>query len=180
MRPRLEQRFRERLDETFDRKSKGETDETPDFSRVQTSWSDLSLVADGDLDESVRFTDIAGRIRNGADEELAALDQRMALVLERPGMESHDNPLSPMAICDAFRSALSVVESGPKLKKLLIRYFDQGVRFPGAEALCRAQHVPQGQGRAAHDPLRSQQEARVGRRARRAARRPRQDRPRAA
>jgi len=130
LRPRLEQRFRERLEETFDRKSKGEIDEEPDFACVQTSWSELSLVADGDLDESVRFTDIAGRIRNGADEELAALDQRMALVLERPGMESHDNPLSPMAICDAFRSALSVVETGPKLKRLLIRYFDQGVRFP--------------------------------------------------
>jgi hypothetical protein len=54
----------------------------------------------------------------------------MALVLQRPGLESHDNPLSPMAICDAFRSALSVVESGPILKKLLVRYFDQGVRFP--------------------------------------------------
>ncbi|MBX9965285.1 MAG: DUF1631 domain-containing protein [Burkholderiales bacterium] len=130
LRPRLEQRFRERLEEVFDRKSRGDEEEPADFSNVQTSWSELSLVADGDLDESVRFTDIAGRIRNGADEELAALDQRMAVVLDRPHMQSHDNPLSPMAICDAFRSALGVVESGPKLKKLLIRYFDQGVRFP--------------------------------------------------
>lgn len=130
LRPRLEQRFRERLEEVFDRKSRGDEEEPADFSNVQTSWSELSLVADGDLDESVRFTDIAGRIRNGADEELAALDQRMAVVLDRPNMQSHDNPLSPMAICDAFRSALGVVDSGPKLKKLLIRYFDQGVHFP--------------------------------------------------
>ncbi|MBX9630390.1 MAG: DUF1631 domain-containing protein, partial [Burkholderiales bacterium] len=130
LRPRLEQRFRERLEEGFDRKSRGEEEEPADFSNVQTAWSELSLVADGDLDESVRFTDIAGRIRNGADEELAALDQRMAVVLDRPNMQSHDNPLSPMAICDAFRSAMSVVESGARLKKLLIRYFDQGVRFP--------------------------------------------------
>ncbi|MEO8037857.1 MAG: DUF1631 family protein [Betaproteobacteria bacterium] len=130
VRPRLEERFRERLEEAFDRRATGDAEEAPDFSDVQTSWSELSLVADGDLDESVRFTDVAGRIRNGADEELAALDQRMAVLLDRPTMESHENPLSPLAICDAFRSALGVVEQGPKLRKLLIRYFDQGVRFP--------------------------------------------------
>ena len=35
--------------------------------------------------------------RNGADEELAALDQRMAVLLDRPTMEAHENPLSPLA-----------------------------------------------------------------------------------
>jgi hypothetical protein len=128
LRPRIEARFRERLEEVFVQRASGVQEQPPEFSSVQTSWSDLSLVADGDLEESVRFTDIAGRIRNEADEELAALDKRMATLLERPDMASHDNPLAPMALCDAFRSALGLVESGPRFKLLLIRAFEDKVR----------------------------------------------------
>ncbi len=128
LRTKLEARFRERLDEVFQRNVDGEQERAQEFSDMQGSWTELSLVADGELEETVRFTEIAGRIRNAADEELAALDQRMAVILSRPGMEAHDNPLSPMAICDAFRSSLSVVESGMKMKLLLIRFFDQGAR----------------------------------------------------
>lgn len=128
LRPRIESRFRERLEEVFAQRANGIQERAAEFSTVQTSWSDLSLVADGDLEESVRFTDIAGRIRNEADEELAALDKRMAVLLERPDLESHDNPLAPMALCDAFRSALGLIESGLKFKLLLIRAFDEKVR----------------------------------------------------
>lgn len=128
LRSRIETRLRERLETLFDDRVASKKEEADAFAHVQTSWMDLSLVADGDLEESMRFTDISARIKSGIEEELSALDQRMAALLGKPGMESHDNPVAPMAICDAYRSALGAVESGLKVKLLLIRTFDLHAR----------------------------------------------------
>ncbi len=106
------------------------------FSLTTSSWTELSLVEDSDLDEDVRFTEIAAKIRNSCDEELVALDQRMGVVLDQPELDSADNPLAPTGITGAFREALKAATIELKIKLLLIRHFDKHVR-PAAVSVIR-------------------------------------------
>lgn len=119
----LEVRLGERLDEAFRSFVKGTSQRPRPFSETQGSWTELSLMADGDLEESVRLSDMAGRLRHGADEELAALDQRMAALLSMPCPRPEDNPLGPEAICDALRASLGLLQGDRTLRLLLIAAF---------------------------------------------------------
>lgn len=124
----LENAFKERLSALFDRKGPKEDKKQAEFSQTKTSWSELSLVDDGALEEDMRFTELAGRIRNGADEELAALDQRMAIVLDVPEVAGEDNPLAPAGLATALREAIAAVDFELKVKLIVIRAFDEGAR----------------------------------------------------
>lgn len=124
----LETGFKEHLSKRFVRKSAATETKRAEFSQTKTSWSELSLVDDGVLEEDMRFTEIAGRIRNGADEELAALDQRMSVLLDIPDLPTDDNPLAPSGIAGALREALSGIELDIKIKMIVIRAFDEGAR----------------------------------------------------
>lgn len=124
----IETELRNNLVKRFIPATSGKSGTGAQFAEVKSSWSELSLVDDGVLEEDMRFTEIANRIRNGADEELAALDQRIAIVLDRPEMDSNDNPLAPGGIADAFKNALSAANLEIKIKLLVIRALDEGTR----------------------------------------------------
>lgn len=124
----LETAFKEKLTALFERKGPKEDKKQAEFSQTKTSWSELSLVDDGVLEEDMRFTELAGRIRNGADEELAALDQRMAIVLDVPEIAGEDNPLAPAGLANALRDAIAEVDFELKVKLIVIRAFDEGAR----------------------------------------------------
>jgi hypothetical protein len=118
----VETTFRSQLSGRFSPPIRQDKDEEPQFALVKSAWTELALVADGDLEEDMRFTELASKIRNGADEELVGLDQRMAIVLERPDLESADNPLAPSGIAEAFREALKQVEFDLEIKRIAIRH----------------------------------------------------------
>jgi len=124
----LEAAFKEKLAALFERKGPKEDKKQAEFSQTKTSWSELSLVDDGVLEEDMRFTELAGRIRNGADEELAALDQRMAIVLDLPELAGEDNPLAPAGLANAVRDAIAEIDFELKVKLIVIRAFDEGAR----------------------------------------------------
>lgn len=98
------------------------------FAEVTSTWSELSLVADEVLEEEMRLTEMATRLRNAADEELAALDARMSVLLGRPHMERADNPLAPGAIAGVLRDALSSAGLEPGLRLLVLRILDESLR----------------------------------------------------
>ncbi|MBI1396321.1 MAG: DUF1631 family protein [Betaproteobacteria bacterium] len=124
----IETALKEELGNRFSVDTAKSAKSTAEFSQLQSSWNELSLVDDGVLEEDMRFTEIAAKIRNGADEELAALDQRMAVLLDQPDLEPAESPLSPAGLSAAFRSALGANELDLKVKLIVIRAFDEAAR----------------------------------------------------
>jgi hypothetical protein len=87
----------------------------------------LSLMGDEDLQEDLKFKELAGRVRRICDEELAALDQRVGVVLGDAGMASEDNPFGAESICDAYKKACKSIEGDAKLREILLKLFDDHV-----------------------------------------------------
>lgn len=91
------------------------------------SLDDLELVGEEDLEETLRFNDMANKLRAYCDEELNALDQRVGVLLGDASLQTKDNPFSPAVICDAFKLACRKLDVELKLRKVLLRLFDDHV-----------------------------------------------------
>src|SRR5204863_4034136 len=99
---RLLQEFHKAYLKDFSRKTSRAKDAGESFSDLETS---LSLVSDDDLEETLKFKELASKVRRFCDEELAALDQRIGVLLGDANLQAEDNPLSPEALCDAYQHA---------------------------------------------------------------------------
>jgi hypothetical protein len=84
----------------------------------------LSLVDEAAFEESLALSKTATRMQASAVEALAALDQRMAALLNQAHNKSATNPLAPKAVCDAFLEACKVVEATPNMRLVLLQHFD--------------------------------------------------------
>lgn len=127
LRDTIEARVQKRLEEAFQQCVRGTRPSPHAFSETRAAWTELSLMADGDLEETVRLGDMAGRLRDGADEELAAFDQRMAWLIPVQHPRPEDNPLGPETICDALRASLTLVRGDRTLRLLLIAAFQHAL-----------------------------------------------------
>lgn len=100
----------------------GRPEKVSDFS-----LDDLELVGEDDLEETLRFNDMANKLRAYCEEELNALDQRVGVLLGDANLETKDNPFSPNTICDAFKLACRKLDVELKMRKVLLKLFDDGV-----------------------------------------------------
>jgi hypothetical protein len=87
----------------------------------------LSLLGNEDLEETLRFKDLATKLRRYCDEELAALDQRVGVLLGDASLAADANPFSPQAICDAYQQACHGVAEDARVRGVLRRLFDDHV-----------------------------------------------------
>ena len=85
---------------------------------------ELELVGEEDLDETLKFNDMAARLRRMCDQELGALDQRAAVILGDANLQADQNPFGAQAICAAYKSVCKHVESDPKVRRVMLRLFD--------------------------------------------------------
>jgi hypothetical protein len=85
---------------------------------------ELELVGEEDLDETLRFNDMAARLRRMCDQELGALDQRAAVLLGDANLQAEQNPFGTQAICGAYRQVCKGVESEVKIRRAMLRVFD--------------------------------------------------------
>ncbi len=88
---------------------------------------ELELVGEDDLDETLRFNDMAARLRRMCEEELGALDQRAGVLLGDANLESESNPFGSQAVCAAYKQACKSVESDVKVRKVMLKLFDDHV-----------------------------------------------------
>jgi hypothetical protein len=96
------------------------------FDAVRSSF-ELSLVRDDDLDETLRFNQLAAKLRRICEEEINALDQRVGVLLGDAELESDACPLSPQAICDAYKKTCrKLVDSAP-VRGVFLKLFDDHV-----------------------------------------------------
>jgi len=94
---------------------------------ADASTFELSLVADDDLEETLKFNEMAGKVRRICEDELGALDQRIGVLLGDAELKAEENPLSSQAVCDAYKKTCrKLVESVP-IRGLFLKLFDDFV-----------------------------------------------------
>jgi len=97
------------------------------FSDVDFSSTELSLVADDDLDETLKFNEMAAKIRRICEDEINALDQRVGVLLGDADLDSDENPLSAQAICYAYKNTCRQLIESIELRGIFLRLFDDFV-----------------------------------------------------
>jgi hypothetical protein len=106
------------------RKHTSKVKEAESFADVEAS---LTLVGEEDLEETLRFKELATKVRKYCDEELAALDQRVGVLLGDANLQAENNPFSPETICDAYQQACHALETSMKVRTVLRKLFDDHV-----------------------------------------------------
>jgi hypothetical protein len=124
----IEQQFRTRYLKEFQQRSNKAKKTGQSFSDFDMSTLELGLVEEDDLDETLKFSNMAAKLRRFCDEELNALDQRVGVLLGDADLQSEDNPFSPQAICDAYKHTCRQVDSeNVKVRLVLLKLFDDYV-----------------------------------------------------
>ena len=128
-RKEMEKQFRANFLSEFKQRSKKGKKTSGSFAAFDTEDSsfELSLVADDDLEETLKFNEMAAKLRRICDDEMSALDQRIGVLLGDAELQAEENPLSPQAICDAYKKTCrKLVESVP-VRGLFLKLFDDHV-----------------------------------------------------
>ncbi|HLX81734.1 MAG TPA: DUF1631 family protein [Burkholderiales bacterium] len=97
-----------------------------DFDPEASSF-ELSLVADDDLEETLKFNEMAGKLRRICEDELNALDQRVGVLLGDADLQSEGNPLGPQAICDAYKKTCRKLLESVPVRGVFLKLFDDHV-----------------------------------------------------
>src|SRR5512140_120234 len=124
---------REAIEAQFRRKYESEFQKRVNKARhieaslADFSLDDLALVAEDDLEETLRFNEMAAQVRRHCDEPLGAIDQRVRVLLGDANLEADDNPFGPQVICDAYRSACKQGDSTVEQRILLVKLLDAPV-----------------------------------------------------
>ena len=87
--------------------------------------SQLSLVEDGEMDESGVLTEIANRAEVRNSLVLFLLGQRFGVVAGRPAFDAETLPVGPHALCRSLREAVSCMELNLENRLALYRQFDR-------------------------------------------------------
>ena len=71
------------------------------------------------------------------DEELGALDQRAGVLLGDANLQAEQNPFGTQAICGAYKQVCKHVESDAKIRRVLLKLFDDHFARQGARHATR-------------------------------------------
>ncbi|MBM3395047.1 MAG: DUF1631 domain-containing protein [Betaproteobacteria bacterium] len=123
----IEVQFPKQFENEFEQRANKDLAKPQEGGPKEFDLSSLSLVDDEALSEDLKIKDMATKMRNMANDELRALDQRVGLLLKDPNLKDDSNPLSPDAIFGAFKQACDEMEAGLKVKMIIMNLFDQQV-----------------------------------------------------
>lgn len=87
----------------------------------------LSLVDDEALEEEIAISAMIEKGNNLFQNQLYALNKRMAALVEREELDSADNPLAPAVLCQAFAKEVKLLSPDMTVKLLVYKLFDQVV-----------------------------------------------------
>ncbi|MBC8023005.1 MAG: DUF1631 family protein, partial [Burkholderiales bacterium] len=121
----IESQFKQRYVADFQKrtnKAKKIAQNLSDFS-----LDELSLVEEDDLEQTLRFNDLAAKLGRHCEDELGALDQRVRVLLGDASLESDDNPFGPQVICDAYMHACQKVDCPVEIRTVFIKLVDDPV-----------------------------------------------------
>jgi len=121
----IEEAFRSTFGEGFDHAMDGRAQNNA--APEADSELGLSLVETDELEESLAVTNMVGKVKSTCKEQLGHLDTRVGVLLDDPELKSHSNPVGPEVVCNAFAEACNVIESGVKVKLIILKLFDRYV-----------------------------------------------------
>jgi hypothetical protein len=87
----------------------------------------LSLVTPEDLEEDIALDSMAARTAQRLSGTLYTLSQRMGYLLGDGGMDGMRNPLGPLHIGKAFRTAATALETGLQTRLVLYKLFERQI-----------------------------------------------------
>ena len=125
----IEKEFHSHFLKEFKQRGKKGKKTGGNFADFETEGSsfELSLVADDDLEETLKFNELAARARRICEEELNALDQRVGVLLGDADLQSEDSPFSPNAVCDAYKKTCRKVSESVPVRGIFLKLFDDHV-----------------------------------------------------
>ena len=123
----IEEQFRDNFLAEFERRLRRTGKAHDQFSQYDFTSTELDLVADDDLEETLKVDDMAAKVRRYCEEELAALDQRVGVLVGDATLQGESDPFSPQAICLAFKQTCRHVEPDLKVRMLFHALFDEHV-----------------------------------------------------
>ena len=97
------------------------------FGDADLSVDSLQIVGEDDLEETLKFNEMATKLRTYCEEELGALDQRVGVLLGDADLQADHNPFSPQLICDAYKHACRQLDAEVKVRRVLLKLFDDHV-----------------------------------------------------
>lgn len=124
-RQRMEEEFRRRFLESYSRNAQGDSNAGTYGRSGEAANSDLVLLDNDDLEESLAITNMITKLEAAAKEDLFALDKRVGFLIGDTELQQHENPFGPRVICDAARQACRQVESGIEVKLIILKLFDK-------------------------------------------------------
>ncbi len=126
-RRRIEADFRTHYLAEFQNRARRDKKPAEKFSQYDLSSLELGLVNDDDLEETLKVNDMGTKLRRYCEEELAALDQRIGVLVGDANLQGDGNPFSPQAICTAFKLTCRGLEDNLKVRMALLKLFDDHV-----------------------------------------------------
>ena len=123
----IESDFRANYETELATRARRESKRGEGFSQFDLSGSELGLVNDEDLEETLKVSEMAAKLRRYCEEELDALDQRVGVLLGDATLHGEDNPFSPQALCNAYKQTCRQLESNIKIRMIFHKLFDDHV-----------------------------------------------------
>ncbi len=118
----IEAIFLDLVKQNFSASHTGRENTETDIANI--SLEGISLVEEGDLEESIAIKNMITKIRYQYAEEISALDKRLALLKHEANWQEEKNPLSPECICHAFMKATNTLDVGLKVSLIILKLFE--------------------------------------------------------
>lgn len=87
----------------------------------------LSLVDSDEIEQGVAMGKLARTIEDICQEQFSAFNQRVGYLLGNEELDQAKNPLSPQAICKAFKDAFQALQADTEIKLAVLRQLNQNV-----------------------------------------------------
>ncbi len=129
--------FKAQLIEGFNREIRKESDSVESAPTISPRMEELDLVEHDALEETLAVSNMVSKIAISCKEELGLLNRRIGYLLNDPELARAKNPIGPEVVCNAFREACGDVESGIKVKLIIMKLFDRYVATEEMQALYR-------------------------------------------
>ena len=130
----IERLFVEDIVQRLSDLSAGRLRERRTLNEGSAARSELSLVEDAELEESLAVGSMASKAEQRLARSLFALNERLAVLAGGLRFDNALGPLDPGALAQGFRNALRDLETGVRVKLIVYKLFDRYV-MSGAEAL---------------------------------------------
>lgn len=129
----VERVFQEQLSQIFSEFADGKLKPVrPEV--VNPSNTNLSLVDDQELEDSLAISSMVAKAENRLARTLHLVNQRLAVISGGNAVEDASNPIGPAPLCQAFRVAVREFDLNVQVKLIIYKLFDRFV-MSGLEPL---------------------------------------------